>query len=190
MNDVLLLIVVVLVTLIYLPLNKRKAKYYWESRFDKHIPVVSIFIVPYALLFPYLLASAYFSFGTYLYHSFMYSFLLATVSAEVFWYLFPNGVKRLELKPVGLNRLLNRVYKFDADANGFPSGHVYQSIICTFFMFQLAAWPITWLLLILGFLVAISTVFTKQHYIIDVFGGILWAILSIIGGMYLGGLLG
>lgn len=72
------------------------------------------------------------------------------------------------------DKLLAALYAADRPTNLFPSLHVSLS-----FLFALAVghakprwrgWMITW-----ATLIAVSTLFTRQHYLIDVLGGILVA---------------
>jgi len=101
--------------------------------------------------------------------------------ATILWYMIPNGgVRTVITKPHDfLARIVNWVYKKDGDTNGFPSNHVFMSIICSYYLSL--SYPNMYLLwILLGIMVSISTVFAKQHYIIDIIGGIMFAVLSIL----------
>jgi len=156
----------------YIPLNKRKSLYFWKTKLDEKIPYLSIFIIPYQLFLVFL----FLSFPLLWKSPFMTPFLISTIVAEVLaatiWYLLPNGVPRKKRKEKGLLAwLVNFTYRHDGDTNGFPSGHVFNSLIASHFLaLQYPHYSMP--LLTLGTLIAASTVFIKQHYIIDVIGGI------------------
>ena len=180
MSRLLIATVFLLSTYLYFPLNKRKAKYYWISPFEKYIPIISVFVVFYLihlimipLAFLLLWNSAWF-------YPFLTSFIIANITASLFWYLFPNGVKRPKLeKNKFFDRVLAILYSKDKyDTNGFPSGHVFGSVIYSYYL-ALAFPALAPLFVTLGLLVSLSTLLIKQHYIIDFVGGGVWAFLSI-----------
>ncbi|NLL73896.1 MAG: phosphatase PAP2 family protein, partial [Clostridiales bacterium] len=100
--------------------------------------------------------------------------------------LWPNGhYLRVNLNTLGrsniFTKLLGMIYAVDTSTNVFPSIHVYNSIgamIAIRTSEKLR--PIKWLqisALILTILICMSTVFLKQHSILDVFGGIILSII-------------
>ena len=116
----------------YIPLNKRKSRYFWKSKLDFRIPYLSFFIIPYQFFFIFVAATFLLLWNS----PFLTSFLLSTIIAElisiIVWFLFPNGVPRTEREEGGLlSKLVNFTYKHDKDTNGFPSGHVFNSLICS-----------------------------------------------------------
>ena len=112
-------------------------------------------------------------FNSIYFSKFLVFFIIVNVISSVFWYIFPNGVKRPILKPKNVfEKLLLFIYKKDKyDTNGCPSGHVFHSLTNSLFLslvlpeYSAIFWSI-------GILISMSTVFVKQHYIIDVIGGI------------------
>jgi len=166
----------------YFWLNRRPARYYWESKFDKRIPLIPLFVLPYISLLPLICTSLYFLRGREL-TVFLTAYLLANLSASLFWYLFPNGVRRPKVNTRSIfSKALGLLYANDQDTNGCPSGHVYGAVICTYFLTRIFLGDIFVLTAITlwGLLIILSTLFVKQHYIIDVFVGILWAVLTIL----------
>jgi membrane-associated phospholipid phosphatase len=160
----------------YLYNNRRPYKYTFKTKLDSKIRLIPIFLIPYATLFPYIAFSYLYLKGPAL-NTFAVSIIISNILANLFWYFVPNGVKREKLHATGyLSKLLNFLYTHDQDANGFPSGHVYLSLICAYF---LGLNSHTGLHYTIGALIAISTIFTKQHYVVDIVGGFLWAVVSI-----------
>ena len=107
--------------------------------------------------------------------------ILAQGLGDLFWYFFPNGVKRPEVKGKSLMRQwLRQLYLHDKyDGNAAPSAHVFHALIIGHFLARL--WP-EWGLLIyvwVGLIMA-STVLIKQHYILDVLGGMLVAVIGLL----------
>ena len=72
------------------------------------------------------------------------------------------------------------VYWFDGQYNNavFPSTHVYLSVICGYYL--VLAFPLyAFFIWAATLLIAVSTVFIKQHNVMDVGGGVLWAATAI-----------
>lgn len=163
----------------YVFTNKRQSKYYFNIRLDAKITLIPSFVIPYLLLLPYLLFTYLAFLNNLLTHLFATSMLIANISATIFWFVFPNGVKRDVAHDYGiLEKIINVIYWLDGDTNGFPSGHVFHSIICSYFLSLLLP-NLVLLWCILGFFISISTIFTKQHYVLDIVGGVIFAVVPI-----------
>ncbi|EKD95340.1 MAG: hypothetical protein ACD_24C00516G0001 [uncultured bacterium] len=186
MNKIFLLILFLFAKSIYVALNKRKSKYYWKIKFDDFIPFIPIFVIPYIGFYIYILTTIIFLWNTKYINNFFITYIIAYILAGLFWYFIPNGVKRPVIyKRDIFSKLTVYIYKHDDDTNGFPSAHIFATLICSYFLFL--AFP-THLVLILSvsFLISISTVFVKQHYVLDIVGGIVNFGLSVlIGSLFL-----
>lgn len=185
MSKTLLLIIFLLVKSIYLPLNKRRSKYYWKIKFDDSIPFIPIFIIPYIGYFFFIITTIVLLWDTEHINNFFIIYIISYILAGLFWYLVPNGVKRPVINKKDIfSRLTAFIYKYDDDTNGFPSAHVLASLICSYFL-SLAFPEYLILIWLINFFICISTVFVKQHYILDILGGIITFWLSIvIGGLF------
>jgi len=179
MNKFYLLILFLIVKSIYLPLNKRKSKYYWKIKIDDKIPLIPIFIIPYLGYFLYIIFTIVTLWGTSHINSFFISYMIAYVIAGLFWYLFPNGVIRPKITSKDVfSKISKFIYDIDDDTNGFPSAHIFATIICSYFLY--INFPqFIFLLLFVSLLITVSTVLTKQHYLVDILGGIFVAYLAI-----------
>lgn len=158
------------------------------SRLDDYIPFWEIFIIPYFIWFGYIFATvAYFFFTSRqdFYKCCAFLFIGMTICLLIYT-LWPNGhYLRVNLNTLGrsniFTKLLGMIYAVDTSTNVFPSIHVYNSIgamIAIRTSEKLR--PIKWLqisALILTILICMSTVFLKQHSILDVFGGIILSII-------------
>lgn len=163
---------------LYVPLNKRQHKYVFKTFFDKYIPLIPIFILPYRGYIPMVFTALFLTWNTYLVASFLIAMNIASWSVALFWYLVPNGVIRSQIEGQGIfTKMLNNLYVKDGDTNGFPSGHVLYVTLCGMYLYQF--YPQLGIIIVtFSFLIIISTLFTKQHYVVDIPGGLAWALVS------------
>lgn len=185
MNKILLLIIFLLTKSVYLPLNKRKSKYYWKIKFDDLIPFIPIFIIPYIGYFFYIVTTIILLWNTQFINNFFITYIISYILAGLFWYLFPNGVKRPVITKTDVFSKLTRfIYKYDDDTNGFPSAHILASLICSYFLSLVFPQQLL-LIWLVNFFICISTIFVKQHYILDILGGVIFFLISILlGGLF------
>ena len=171
-------------TVIYLAMEKLfpTAIYMTQTPLDTLIPFCEAFVIPYCLWYPLLIGL-----GVYLacrdeaaYRRYM-AFLAATFFlSELIWFLYPNGQA---LRPAVMPRenlltaIIALIYQADTCTNVFPSVHVVGSIGAL-----LAVWDCPRLRVrhpvvcravsILVVLICLSTVFIKQHAVLDVVSGV------------------
>ena len=115
-------------------------------------------------------------------NKYFYSFLtLQSVSVIIFWIWPTTYPRNLYPLPTDLNpftyTVFNSLRMTDTPANCCPSLHV-SSVYLSIFIFlndQKEKFPF---FCIWGTAIAISTLTTKQHYLIDVFSGFLMALLT------------
>lgn len=163
----------------YLVTNKRPFKYSLETKYDKLLPLIPIFVFPYILLYPLIVFSICSLFGSKYYNDYLTAVCAANLLATGFWYFYPNGLKRNKLDGRSFSsKILNFIYLHDGDTNGFPSGHVFLSIISGYYLF-LHNIQFQIVIATVCFLIAISTVLVKQHYLLDILGGILFGLIAI-----------
>lgn len=183
---------VFLYALIYMPwfiyLEKHVVKDYniIHTAFDEKIPFIEFFIVPYTLWFAFIAVTiAYFFFtdksGFYRLVTFLFTGMTLFLIISTVW---PNGQV---LRPTVFARdnifvdMVKQLYRTDTPTNIFPSIHVYNTIgACIAIMRSEKLKQVRWIQyssLILGGLIILSTMFLKQHSIIDVTGAGLLAII-------------
>lgn len=144
---------------------------------DAYIPFCEYFIVPYLLWFAYVaLAVVFLGIKDQEEGNKMITFLIAGMTIFiVVSAVFPNG---LHLRPNTFARdnifvdLVKKLYTIDTSTNVIPSIHVYNSIAV-----MIAVWRTKLLknhkiiksgLILLGVSIICSTVFLKQHSMLDV----------------------
>lgn len=159
-----------------------------ECGLDRVIPFVEWFIIPYLLWFPYIAVSiiAFIFFDKTEY--FKLSGMLIT-GMSVFLlvsFVFPNGLNiRPSLSDLGRENialtLVGRLHKIDTSTNVFPSIHVFNSLAVCFSFFHSEIFGrktiLKWSAFVLTVLICLSTVFLKQHSVIDVIGAIVLFLL-------------
>ena len=176
--------------LIYLPwfawLEKKVTYNYYviSSPLDKFIPFCEYFIVPYLFWFVYIAATVlYFFFKDKQSFYQLAKFLITGMTFFlVVCTVFPNG---LHLRPVVFTHddifieLVKFIYRTDTPTNVLPSLHVYNSIGCYIAISKderlcQKKWmkPATFITTVL---IIMSTMFLKQHSVIDVCAAFLTA---------------
>src|SRR3989338_8930539 len=143
---------------------------------DSFIPFVSYFIVPYAL-YPVIVGlSFYLYWKDYKKYKTM-ALSIATVLfiSVIIYFAFQTQITRQEIQPQNIfDDLVLFVYSLDQPVNALPSLHVSLPTLATLFIFlrnrKLALYvaPVT-------ILIILSTVFIKQHAVLDVFAGLILA---------------
>ena len=153
---------------------------------DHKIPFLEIFIVPYLIWFPYIV-------GMFLIFFFkdkeefirmIKCLYIGMTLFIIISYLFPNG---LDIRPAYFERdnifvrLVQMIYHNDTSTNVVPSIHAYNSIVV-----MIAALKSEKVLAknwqkktccVISVLIVLSTVFVKQHSVLDVFAAmaLAWA---------------
>ncbi len=155
-------------------------------RLDDLIPFNEWFVIPYIYWFVYLMGMLVYTFfrDVPVFRQMM-RFVILTYSASlVIFFIFPNCQ---ELRPESFQRdniftrFMADFYEFDTNTNVFPSLHVVGSMAALF-----ASWKTRglntplWrtLSLISAVMICLSTVFLKQHSVLDIFGGLLVSALG------------
>jgi membrane-associated phospholipid phosphatase len=149
---------------------------------------MEIFAIPYFLWFAYIFVTVLFFFLTSkqdFYKCCAFLFIGMTICLIIYT-IWPNGHElRVDIDTLGrsnvFTRMIGRLYSFDTATNVFPSIHVYNSIGAMIAIRKSEKLrPVKWIqipALILTVLICMSTVFLKQHSILDVFGGIILSLI-------------
>jgi membrane-associated phospholipid phosphatase len=156
---------------------------YWVSYcfLDDYIPFDERFIVFYWMWYPYMVAIGIFlmlkdipSFKLY-----MYFIALSFTFSIIFCAVFPNGQ---DLRPEVFARdnvftaMVKMIYAADTNTNVIPSIHVVGSCAGVFGVLntkRIKGRFVKTILVLLGIIISISTVFVKQHSVLDIFAGLI-----------------
>ncbi len=153
------------------------------SKLDDLIPFNEIFIIPYYLWFIYIAATViYFLLTTKqeFYRLCANLFIGMTICLTIYT-IWPNGhYLRVNLDTLGRSNvfidMLSAIYNFDTATNVFPSIHVFNSVAAMIAIskserLHQIKW-LQWSTLLLTILISLSTVFLKQHSVMDIFGAL------------------
>ena len=148
---------------------------------DKYIPFCEYFVIPYVLWYPYMGVVALFLLfrEEYDFCRYMWTMIIGLSFCLTVYLVFPNGQ---DLRPESFERsnfftwLVGSLYSADSNKNVFPSMHVYGTIAPLVAILKTKALDGKRLIkisaFVLGVLICLSTVFIKQHSVLDVIGGV------------------
>lgn len=151
-------------------------------KMDDYIPFIEEFIIPYILWYPFM-------YGLLIYYCFvsrkeyfvgLSSMVIGKLICFCVYCVWQTTVPRPEV--VGddiFAQLVRFIYSQDEPVNCLPSIHVLTTLIMMILAFRRREshkWE-AMLVFVVGILIIISTLFTKQHAILDVFAGIILAFI-------------
>ncbi|MBO4494945.1 MAG: phosphatase PAP2 family protein [Clostridiales bacterium] len=148
-----------------------------SSSLDAKISVLPVFTIIYVLAFPFWYLITYYYLRKSSEHAFRFSLsnISAKITCAVIFILIPSTLVRPDLTGTGLSvRLLSLIYKSDAPTNLFPSIHCLESWFCFRCIYDERGVPRIFkaVSFLFAILICMSTVFTKQHVLLDIPAGI------------------
>ena len=151
---------------------------YWVSYipWDDLIPFCEYFVVFYCMWYPLLIGTALYLFlrDDRSFRLYAWFLIVAFTGTLLFCLLFPNGQ---DLRPAEFSRhnlftwVVQQIYRADTNTNVIPSMHVLGCMGACFGLFRCRTTP-RWAkigVVALTLLINCSTVFIKQHSLLDVF---------------------
>lgn len=164
---------------------------YWVSYLplDDLIPFNEWFVIPYCMWYPAMAYAGILLLVTQpdAFRRYMLFMSIGFTFCIVFCLIFPNGQ---DLRPAVmprdniLCRLVFRLYSADTNTNVLPSMHVVGAAMVMFGLFESKYYQRWWkklLVFAICFLITISTVFIKQHSILDIFASVILCVLLWLG---------
>lgn len=153
--------------------NYGRESYNLAINLDAIIPFIPVFVLFYILYFPLvLLPFILFYKNLNLIKKIVYSNITVIVISHIIFLIFPVSIIRPEVIGTTLVDLLFKlIYTIDNPVNLFPSLHVSMSLLSFLVLFKFKR-NLTLNLSIFYLLSIISTLFVKQHYLLDVVGGL------------------
>ena len=152
--------------------------YDFTTGFDRSVPFCPAWVSIYVLSFPFWVISYALTArenSKEFWYRFVFADMLARVVCGVFFLLIPTTNVRPEITGDGFwDNAMAFIYAMDMPYDLFPSIHCLASLMCYLGIRKCSTLPKTYRYgtLVFAILVFISTQFTKQHYIVDVIGGI------------------
>ena len=167
---------------VYLPLNKQIGVIHsTHTPLDDHIPFIAIFVIPYLLYIPFL-------WGVIIWRAIkmdhfgriIATFITINLISAIFYIFYQTQMIRpfLDNKTGFYLDLVRYVYQLDKPYNCFPSMHVSGSVFAAFVLWRYSP-KLKWYGVVSAVLICASTVLIKQHYFLDVIGGILLVYLGV-----------
>ncbi len=153
------------------------------SSLDDLISFNELFIIPYLLWFVYIFITVAYFFLTSkqdYYKCCAYLFIGMTICLIIYT-IYPNGhYLRVDLDTLGRSNifidLLSRIYSIDTATNVFPSIHVFNSVGAFIAINKSERLHkkkgLQWATLILTIMICLSTVYLKQHSVLDIIGAL------------------
>lgn len=161
-----------------------------NTQIDYAIPFCEYFIIPYILWFFYVAGACilmYFIADNAEFLKFAISLAGGMSICMIICMIYPNAITlRPEHIPDNIfGNIVAGLYVTDTSTNVFPSIHVYNSLAVHIALYKCKALKnhhvLLWSSFILATLICLSTMFLKQHSIVDVIGAfILMAIMYIL----------
>jgi membrane-associated phospholipid phosphatase len=112
------------------------------------------------------------------------SILFASLISYIIYVIAPTFITRPEITGNDIfSKAVAILYSADRSNNAAPSGHTYQSFICAIYLWRWSP-GLRWLWITVTILILASTLFTKQHYILDLVAGLAIGVLAYFFGRY------
>ena len=153
-----------------------------SSPLDGRIPFLEGFVLAYYLWYPLLALTGFLLLWKDVpnFKKYMQFLIFGFGAALLFCLLIPNGQ---DLRPGSFardnvfTRLVGLMYSVDTNTNVFPSMHVIGSVAAAAAVCRSGKLkPLRPLWLVVAVAISLSTVFIKQHSVLDIFGGILFCL--------------
>ena len=147
---------------------------------DELIPFCEWFVFPYYFWFVFLIVPGliWFLWEPDAFRHFMWSVMITYTIGVIIFLVFPN---KQELRPMEFTRdnfmvdIVRNLYNFDTNTNVCPSIHVLGSVAAMFGLLDCRRLQKPWFkfaVVIAALLICASTVFMKQHSVLDVIAAV------------------
>mmetsp|Transcript_1085 Transcript_1085/g.1683 ORF Transcript_1085/g.1683 Transcript_1085/m.1683 type:complete len:451 (+) Transcript_1085:35-1387(+) len=157
----------------------------YYTKLDDYIPYMPIFWIPYISFFALVLFTPMLTHQKNKIDVFPAAIITFYISTFIM-YLFPMSMERPNLeeytilnpgfKDSYLGKIHEIIHAIDEPNNTFPSLHVSITTICCIALYR-AGYKYTGV--IAGVLISLSTLFTKQHIVVDAISGVITAFVGI-----------
>lgn len=147
---------------------------------DQHTPLIKVFVVPYLIWYPFILVTMFYLCvkDREVYFKTLVTYVLGLIFCYMTYVVFQTTVPRPVLTGDDIfTKLLALVYASDQPYNAFPSIHVFTSFLMmkAISMSKIKNKVNQLLIHPISIVIILSTIFVKQHVILDVVSGILVA---------------
>lgn len=150
---------------------------YLNNYFDNIIPFIPYFVIFYITWFPllFLVPLLVLKYDKKVFDRYIFTIFIFAIFEGIMFILLPTTMNREVINVTSISTfIINIIYKVDTPANLFPSAHCAFAIL--FIMSVLDVKKIKreykLLILVISILIILSTLFIKQHVLIDVIGAL------------------
>lgn len=173
---------------LYIPINRTvQGGVVLATPWDGLFPLWPVWVIPYLLSLVWWVGCfiwAAWKMDDDLFRAFVISMILVMLASYLVYILYPTYVIRPSPDGDGwLTWLVALLYRGDRVNNAFPSGHTYNTVMIALYWWR---WKPRqrWLWLTITIVVLLSTLFTRQHNLPDLIGGIVFAWLGYHFGLW------
>jgi membrane-associated phospholipid phosphatase len=171
---ILLFILAYAIQLIYIPTSNRVSGGIEPKLSIDIFPIWAIWVLPYVLCYALWLSSVIwiiFKTEDRAFRSFIAACVFTFTFGVLIFIFVPTYVKPVSFSGTdAFTLLLRMIHEHWGRYDAFPSGHIYITTLLALFF---SRWhpPQKWAWVLILVIVSFSTLFTGQHYILDVLGG-------------------
>jgi membrane-associated phospholipid phosphatase len=181
------LIILCIIQFLYFPINRAvQGGVILATPLDALIPLWPIWAIPYLLSLGWWMGCfiwATWKMDLTLYQAFIVCMIAIMLVSYAVYLLYPTYVARPLLEGNDWQmKLMYLIYSNDRSYNAFPSGHTYTTVLIGLFWWRWYPRQ-RWLWVGITVIILLSTLFTRQHNLPDLAGGILLALLGYTFGM-------
>ena len=182
------LVLILAVQSLYFPINRTiQGGVVLHTPWDAYFPLRPTWVVPYLLSLLWWVGCfvwATFRMPDKLFRAFAISTIAVMLTSYVVYILYPTYVVRPTVQGADWpHRLVAMLYANDQVNNAFPSGHTYNTVLVALFW---SRWQPKrrWLWWAIAAVILLSTLYTRQHNLPDLVGGIAFAWLGYRFGLW------
>lgn len=177
------LFAIILITVIYFLLNVSNERVIiTKIFFDNYIPFIPAFVIVYIFFYVFMFGTVIYSFLKHKKDDFKLlalSIIIANIVAYIIYFFFQTKDIRPLLLSTGIfSSILSIIYHIDNVYNSFPSGHAYLTTVIALYWLNDMKEHQKILITSLSVLIVASTLFVKQHFILDSLSGIALGAIS------------
>lgn len=149
-------------------------------------PIWPVWVVPYVLCYPLWFAGfawAIFKTDDRMFRSFIVAFIVTCSISVAIFFIYPTYVRSFEITGRDIfSSLLRFFHEGTGRYNALPSGHIYiTALLAFFYSLWYPRFKLLWMFILV--IVSFSTLFTAQHYILDILGGLIVAAIGYFVGL-------
>lgn len=180
--------VLLAVQCLYFPINRMmKGGVVLDIPWDAYFPLQPVWIVPYLLSLAWWTGCyiwAAWKMSEQVYQALFVSVITVALISYAVYIFCPTYVIRPPVEGDGwAARLVAQLYAHDQANNAFPSGHTYNTVLVTLYWSRI--YPKKRLLWVtIAIVILLSTLYTGQHNLLDLLGGLVLAWLGYRFGLW------